>query len=353
MFRWCVINPEYLNYMKKVESRIPNFEYSDKKNSNKKMLKPFFGIVFEHNDFVYVAQVNHPQSRHNFLKEDFDFKKIIDPRTNQLKCVVNLNYMFPVPKEEITYIDYSNISTFRDFSSTQEKLSYMSLLNLEMKLINKKNISDSAKTLFNLKKTKPNTKISERCFDFINLENECANWTRLKLLSKSENNENIINYEFYNENDNKLYRIIQNSKKDKYFFACPLNKNNEEDRMETALFSLQDGKIVHKYNVREHNVETVKMNNTALWNKIIEFGKNPSSKDKIINNVLLNTSSDNFKVFKYKIMDIEYTNNQYNITLSFNSKLFKVKNIALDDGHIVKVVSNSQHNIKTSDNVME
>lgn len=102
------------------------------------MLKPFFGIVFEHNDFVYVAQVNHPQSRHNFLKEDLDFKKIIDPHTNQLKCVVNLNYIFPVPKEEIIYIDYSDISTFRDFSSIQEKSSHISLLNLEMKLINKK-----------------------------------------------------------------------------------------------------------------------------------------------------------------------------------------------------------------------
>ena len=44
--------------------------------------------------------------------------------------------MFPVPKEEIIYIDYSDISKFRDFSSTQEKSSYISLLNLEMKLIN-------------------------------------------------------------------------------------------------------------------------------------------------------------------------------------------------------------------------
>ena len=46
MFKWCVITTEYLNYMKKVESRIPNFEYSDKKNSNKKNAEAFLWYCF-------------------------------------------------------------------------------------------------------------------------------------------------------------------------------------------------------------------------------------------------------------------------------------------------------------------
>ena len=55
---WLVIDEKYLDYLRETENRIPFSDYGKDK------YKPFFGILFETEDFYYVTQISHPQRRH-------------------------------------------------------------------------------------------------------------------------------------------------------------------------------------------------------------------------------------------------------------------------------------------------
>ena len=50
---WKIVNEDYLNYLRHNETRIPHSNYGEDK------YKPFFGILFETNDFYYVTQISH------------------------------------------------------------------------------------------------------------------------------------------------------------------------------------------------------------------------------------------------------------------------------------------------------
>ncbi len=89
-------------------------------------MKPFFGALFEVDDLIYVTQVSHPQTRHLTMHNALDFHKIYLPNdslssTDRLAAVVNLNYMFPLPKTMLKFLDYSAIEQHRTFSSLSEK----------------------------------------------------------------------------------------------------------------------------------------------------------------------------------------------------------------------------------------
>jgi protein AbiQ len=56
--KWINVNEKYLDYLRAVEGRIPRTDYGLDK------YKPFFGILFETEDFYYITQVSHPQPRH-------------------------------------------------------------------------------------------------------------------------------------------------------------------------------------------------------------------------------------------------------------------------------------------------
>ncbi|MBQ9983381.1 MAG: type III toxin-antitoxin system ToxN/AbiQ family toxin [Lachnospiraceae bacterium] len=45
MMRWVIISENYLSYLRSVEPHIPNSEYGKYK------FKPFFGVLFETDDF--------------------------------------------------------------------------------------------------------------------------------------------------------------------------------------------------------------------------------------------------------------------------------------------------------------
>ena len=42
------------------------------------------------------------------MKENIDFKKIYDIKSNRLIAVINLNYMFPIPKNMYEKLRYEN-----------------------------------------------------------------------------------------------------------------------------------------------------------------------------------------------------------------------------------------------------
>lgn len=82
--------------------------------------------------------------------------------------------MFPVPKSIIHTLEYKNIDKHRTFTSETEKTQYIDLLRKEMAVINSLNIKKKAKSLYNLKIKFPDNNVSQRCLEFLNLE-ELAN----------------------------------------------------------------------------------------------------------------------------------------------------------------------------------
>lgn len=163
--KWINVNEAYLDYLRKSEKRIPRTDYG----SNR--YKPVFGILFEIGDLYYITQVSHPQSRHNKLKQQKDFYKVFDPKTpNRLIAVINLNYMFPIPKTQTTPFIKKEIHTYRTFSSETEKSKYIDLLDTELSVINSMDIGNKAERLYKLKYDKPEDIVSKRCIDFKAME---------------------------------------------------------------------------------------------------------------------------------------------------------------------------------------
>lgn len=163
--KWINVNEDYLDYLRNVESRIPHTDYGSDK------YKPFFGVLFEVGDLYYITQVSHPQVRHQTMKNSKDFFKVFDPQNpSRLIAVVNLNYMFPIPKNQTTPFEKKNIHTYRTFRSEAEKSKYIDLLDSELISINAMDIGTKAERLYRLKYNKPNDFVSQRCIDFKAME---------------------------------------------------------------------------------------------------------------------------------------------------------------------------------------
>ncbi|MDE7445874.1 MAG: type III toxin-antitoxin system ToxN/AbiQ family toxin [Lachnospiraceae bacterium] len=163
--KWINVNEQYLDYLRKVEKRIPRTDYGEDR------YKPFFGILFEKDGLYYITQVSHAQPRHNKLKQQKDFYKVYDPKSpTRLIAVINLNYMFPIPKSEVFPFEKNQIHTYRTFTSEKEKSKYIDLLDIELSAINSMDIGTKAKELYSLKCNKPEHVVSKRCIDFKNME---------------------------------------------------------------------------------------------------------------------------------------------------------------------------------------
>lgn len=253
--QWCIINNKYLDYLKETESRVPNYSYENqrKDGTTKKLFKPFFAVILENNDFSYVAQVNHPQPRHNSMIETLDFIKLFDPKdTKKILCVVNLNYMFPVPKKEISYLDNNSIGLMRDFDSPIEKQNYIMLLGKEMAQINNRNLEQQAAKLFYRVKNNPNSSISKRCFNYTNLEQKCAEWTRLQTLDKIKNNQSLLvndkgqaqMWEYYHTPGDVLYQVVgQSNSKRNFISSAPKQEVESEKYDNLNLYEIKNNQF--------------------------------------------------------------------------------------------------------------
>ena len=163
--RWINVNEKYLDYLRETEKRIPKTDYGTDK------YKPFFGVLFEVDDLYYVTQVSHPQDRHRKLKQQKDFFKLFDPNIRgRLIAVVNLNYMFPIPKEQTSPFVKKDIHTYRTFKTENEKSKYINLLDTELVIINSMDLGTKAQELYKLKYDSPEDKVSKRCIDFKAME---------------------------------------------------------------------------------------------------------------------------------------------------------------------------------------
>lgn len=163
--KWINVDENYLDYLRSFEHRIPITDYGSDK------YKPFFGVLFEMDNLYYVTQVSHPQKRHQKMTQQKDFFKLYNPNNpTRLIAVVNLNYMFPIPKEYTHDFEKKKIDTYRTFESEKEKGKYIDLLDTELKAINTLNLDKKALFIYNLKYDKPDDRVSKRCIDFKNME---------------------------------------------------------------------------------------------------------------------------------------------------------------------------------------
>ncbi len=163
--KWINVDEDYLDYLRSIENRIPRTDYGSDK------YKPFFGVLFEVGDLYYITQVSHPQKRHIHMRQQKDFYKLFDPKnSSRLIAVVNLNYMFPVPKKYTHNFEKSKIDTYRNFESESSKSKYINLLNMELKIINTLDLDEKALFIYNLKYSDPDNTVSKRCIDFKYME---------------------------------------------------------------------------------------------------------------------------------------------------------------------------------------
>lgn len=160
--KFCKIDTDFMDYLKKLEQRIPDYNYGGK-------YKPFLIGLFSVGDLTYVTQLISPKSRHEYLKEGLDFKKIYNS-TGKLIACINLNYMFPVKTGNVRVLNINDISTLRLDLTPEYQFKYANFFAYELKLINKKNIPEEAKKLYDRKYDFPNDTISKRCIDFKQLE---------------------------------------------------------------------------------------------------------------------------------------------------------------------------------------
>ena len=169
--RWYIVKKDYVSYLQKDDNKVANIDYKVK-------LKPYIGIIVNINNFNYYVPISSVKEKHYSIKEDMDFIKI--SQKNKILGVLNLNNMIPILDEEICILKYKDIEKYRNFNSEREKKLYISLLNFELKLINKKieKIRKSALKLYKEKQNNPNSLISKRCCDFKLLERMCILYKR-------------------------------------------------------------------------------------------------------------------------------------------------------------------------------
>lgn len=166
---WCRISKKYIKYLKKIEPRIINIRYKGEK------FKPLFVPLFlVENDLVYVGQILTYKKKFDLLEDNFNYIKIYSEKGTKILGKINLNYMFPVPKNELFFIDSFNIKYFVNYKSKNQESEYTQLSERILELINNKTIVDRSKDFYN--KVINRNVIEKKFFNFKLLEEEAKKW---------------------------------------------------------------------------------------------------------------------------------------------------------------------------------
>lgn len=150
------LDENYINYLRKFDSRVAY---------NKKMTRPYIGVVYTLNGLNYFAPLSSPKPKH--LKMSDKAIDIFKIRNGELG-IININNMIPTPIECITEV----LPTI-----TNEE--YKTLIKDQTTFINnhKKDLFVKIRQ-FTLQYDKSNLpeKVKERCCDFRLLEKKCHDY---------------------------------------------------------------------------------------------------------------------------------------------------------------------------------
>lgn len=151
------ISSDYVDYLVPYAPHLFHNKQKGQQNERK-----YIGIVFQIKDMEYFAPLSSFKDKHSKMKEGLDFIKIKN------YAVINLNNMFPVPSKQYTYVDISKVPNPK----------YKTLLLAEYRYI--KSIQDkirkNASSLYRLKVNGSATPLTERCNDFLKLEELCRQY---------------------------------------------------------------------------------------------------------------------------------------------------------------------------------
>ena len=130
--------------------------------------RPFVGIIIIMKQHNYCIPMTSPKPKHNKMKNDLDFSKILDSN-NCLIGALNFNNMIPVSNDVIQKLDIRPSS-----SDTPNEREYKELLNNQLDWCNDNidNIIKKANKLYRLITQSPEKSINltRRCCDFKKLE---------------------------------------------------------------------------------------------------------------------------------------------------------------------------------------
>ena len=153
------IDSEYCDFLRTFDSKVPY-------NFNKKANRPFVGVLFEVNECKYFAPLTSPKPKHRKMKNTIDFLRL----KNGTLGAINFNNMIPVKMKHVDFIDLEA----KCHNKSEER--YQKLLREQIYWLNRHdhNLYSRARKLYYgyINKTLSKS-ISERCCDFLLLEEKC------------------------------------------------------------------------------------------------------------------------------------------------------------------------------------
>ena len=163
------INMKYIRDLSQTDHHVMSVSPQIGKES-----RPFAGIVVICHDKFYCIPLSSPKSKHQKMKNDKDFSKILDKNGN-LIGVLNFNNMIPVSQNVIRMID---IKIHAD--DTQQEIAYKNLLHNQINWCNDniEMITNKANKLYTIVTETPDKMISltKRCCNFKKLEQVLEKW---------------------------------------------------------------------------------------------------------------------------------------------------------------------------------
>lgn len=257
--RWCLvmlvtISDGYTSQLKAKDHRVLDAHIDDRIAK-----RPHVGILIEKSNFSYFIPLSSADysdyKNGNVRHSTLTIKRIFSK--NKFIGKLLLNNMIPVPKSEIEVI--SLVKT-----SDKEYNKYIDLLSKEIICIRGMldEVKKSATILYNEKlnekndsfwKSKKKGKYLDATLDFSLLEEVCAEWTRLKTIEKIRNKEELPNdWEFYGENDGKLYRVMGQDTSNPRYIAAILKSDFDAKKYENLnLYEVENNKINFRKSLSE------------------------------------------------------------------------------------------------------
>ena len=158
------LNTDYCNYLRQFDSKVP-YNYKEKE------LRPFVGVLFYVDEFMYYAPLSSPKPKHLKLKPKIDFLKIDNGKLG----AINFNNMLPVTKNNIVKLDLS----VKELTKKEEK--YNKLLKEQLYWLNRnsdKLFSRSKKLYEKYLNGTLDISIAKRCCNFKLLEEKCEEYNK-------------------------------------------------------------------------------------------------------------------------------------------------------------------------------
>lgn len=170
---WYIVKKEYIEYLHKYDEKVENIDYKEK-------VKPYIGIILKINNYNYYVPISSAKQKHYKMNNQIDLYKV--KRKEKILGVLNINNMIPIREDCIEKLKYNEIDKHRKFKSSYEKQQYIELLEIELKLINKKQteIMENARKLYDLVIKYPMSKLAKRSCDFKKLESLVNDYNKEK-----------------------------------------------------------------------------------------------------------------------------------------------------------------------------